>query len=126
MKQFLTRHKVVHIWSVLLVLLFGFYRWTISHVSAANAVVSVTQRIKDGYACLWYLFPFSVVEWMYVGFILLTLLLLTAVILRIRKSGEKLHTAYGGFLSILCLRALKSKGQFCRGLPVYFRFKLIF
>ena len=103
MLRFLKRHRGVHIWSALLVLLFGFYRWAISDRAAANAVVSVTQRVKDGYACLWYLFPFSVVEWMYVGFILFVLAALAAVILRIRKSGEKLHTAYGGFLAIACL-----------------------
>ena len=103
MMNFLKRHREVHIWLALLAVLFGVYRLVIMNRAAANAVVSVTQCVKEGYACLWYLFPFSVVEWMYVGFILLVLVLLTVVILRIRKSAEKRHTAYGGFMAVICL-----------------------
>ena len=112
MMQFLKRHRVVHIWAAILALIFGFYRWAISSRANANAVTAVTQRIKDGYAHLWYLFPFSVVEWMYVTFILFAIFWLFAVILRIRKSREKWHTAYGGLLSLLCL-CLSVWGFYC-------------
>ena len=112
MTYFLKRHKVVHIWAAVLVLLFCFYQRVISNTAAANAVAAITQRLKDGYAALWYLFPFSVVEWMYVAFILIAIFWLVAVILRIRKSREKWHTAYSGFLSLLCL-CLSVWGFYC-------------
>ena len=50
--------------------LFGVYWYGISSPQAANAVSRATQVLKDGYARLWYLFPFSVVEWFYAAFIL--------------------------------------------------------
>lgn len=103
MKNFLKRHRVIHLWMLALVALFSFYRWAISGHGSANAVTAVTQVIKDGYANLWYLIPFSVVEWLYVAFILLVLFWLVAVICRLRTSSEKVHTAYGGFLSLACL-----------------------
>ena len=112
MKNFLKRHRAVHIWTLALAALFAFYQWAISDRAAANAVTAVTQVIKDGYANLWYLIPFSVVEWLYVAFILLVLFWLGAVIRRIYKSSEKIHTAYGGFLSLACL-CLSVWGFYC-------------
>jgi len=53
-----------------------------------------------------------VVEWMYVAFILFALFWLGAVVVRIRKSGEKVHTAYGGLLSLACL-CLSVWGFYC-------------
>lgn len=103
MKRFVIRHRAVHIWGLVLAAVFAFYRVTISHRAMANAVCALTQRIKEGYAALWYLIPFSVVEWLYVAFILLALFWLGAVLVRVRKSREKLHTAYGGLLSLVCL-----------------------
>ena len=42
MKNFLQRHKGVHIWAAILALVFGFYRWAISSRAAANTVTAVT------------------------------------------------------------------------------------
>ena len=112
MRNFFRRHRGVHIWAIALAAVFAFYRWAISGAAAANAVTAVTQRIKDGYAHFWYLFPFSVVEWMYVGFILLAIFRLGSVILQTHKSTEKLHTLYGGLLSLACL-GLSVWGFYC-------------
>lgn len=103
MKDFWKRHRMVHRWGLLLVAVFALYRVTIARSVTANAVCAVTQRIKDGFAAVWYHVPFSVVEWWYVALILLALFWLGAVIVRTRKSHEKLHTAYGGIASLLCL-----------------------
>ena len=54
MRAFLKQHRAVHIWAVLVAALFGLYAWGISSRGAANAVSAVTQRLKDGYARLWY------------------------------------------------------------------------
>ena len=70
MKAVFKRHLVVHIWALGVLALFGVYWYGISSTEAANAVSRVTQCLKDGYARIWYLFPFSVVEWFYVFFIL--------------------------------------------------------
>ena len=103
MVKFLKKHRGVHIWLAVLAALFGVYTAVISSSAAATALSTVTQRVKDGYAALWYLFPFSVVEWLYVGFILLAIFWLVAVIRRTGKSGEKVHTLYGGIMSLACL-----------------------
>ncbi len=103
MGKFLKRHAVVHIWLGVLAVLFGLYALSINSAAAANAVTAATQRMKEGCAHLWYLFPFSVVEWLYVAFILLAVFWLGAVIHRTRKSGDKLHCAYGGLMSLACL-----------------------
>ena len=103
MAKFLKRHRGVHIWLAILAALFAVYAAVIGHSAAASSVSALTQYIKDGYAAVWYLFPFSVVEWMYVGFILLVIFRLGMVICRARKSGEKLHVLYGGILSLICL-----------------------
>jgi len=103
MKAFLKRHMGIHIWLVVLALLFGFYGWATGSAAAANAVTAVTQRVKDGYAALWYLFPFSVVEWFYVVFIAGVPVWLAVVAYRVRRSGEKGHTAYAGVMSLVCL-----------------------
>ena len=70
MGAFFRRHQLVHIWALGVLALFGVYWYGISSRAAANAVSGATQILKDGYARLWYLFPFSVVEWCYVAFIL--------------------------------------------------------
>ena len=63
MADFFKRHKAVHIWFLCDLLLLALYRWAVSSRPTANAFTGFTQRLKDGCACLWYLFPFSVVEW---------------------------------------------------------------
>ena len=65
MKDFMKRHAPLHIWALVLTVLFGGYAWAISSRGAANAVVAVTQTLKDTFAVIWYIFPFSVVEWFY-------------------------------------------------------------
>ena len=62
MLGFLKRHRIVHSWALGVLALFGVYWYGISSPQAANAVSGATQALKDGYARLWYLFPFSVVE----------------------------------------------------------------
>ena len=103
MMKFLKRHALAHSWLLLLGVLFGLYRAAISSRAAANAVVSATQTIKESFAAVWYIAPFSVVEWLYVGFILLMITALVGLVLRARKSREKRHTVYGGLLSLVCL-----------------------
>lgn len=74
MTAFLKRHWRVHIWLLGVLALFGVYWYGISSRQAANSVSAVAQTLKDGYAQFWYLFPFSVVEWLYVAFIVELLL----------------------------------------------------
>jgi len=109
---FLKRHLWVHIWTLAVAVLFGIYWWAISTSTAATAFSAVTQMIKDGYAAFWYLFPFSVVEWMYVAFILAVLVWIAVLIRRVRRSTEKVHTAYGGVLGLACL-CLTVWGFYC-------------
>ena len=101
--KFLKRHTKVHLWLLALAVLFGGYTLTISSRLAANAVVSVTQTLKDGFAVFWYIVPFSVVEWLYAAFILLVLIWLTVLTVRTKKSRERLHTLYSGLVSLGCL-----------------------
>lgn len=104
MKAFLKRHRRVHIWLLCVLAEFGIYGYGISSRRAANAVSAATQRLKDGYAKLWYLFPFSVVEWFYVIFIIAVMAWLAILFhwLRTRR-GNRLDTAYGGLLGLVCL-----------------------
>ena len=104
MKAFLKRHWRVHLWLLGVLAIFCVYWYGLSSKQAANAVSAVTQGLKDGYAKLWYLFPFSVVEWFYVAFILGVMAWLAVLFhrLRTRKEG-RLDTAYGGFLGLACL-----------------------
>ena len=95
MGAFLRRHRAVHIWLVGLLALFGVYWYGISSREAADAVSAVTQRVKDGYARLWYLFPFSVVEWFYVAFIVGIVVWLAVLLHRVRTwRGRRLESAY--------------------------------
>lgn len=110
--SFFRRHRGVHIWLLAVLAAFGLYRWAISSAAAANRVVAVTQVIKDGYAAFWYRFPFSVVEWMYAAFILTVLVWLVVLVRRVRRSGEKGHTLYGGGVGLLCL-CLSVWGFYC-------------
>ena len=103
MKKFLRRHRAVNLWAVILAVLFMLYAAVIGSRAAANAAVAVTQVIKDAFAALWYIVPFSVVEWLYVAFILLAIVWVVVLAARVRKSGEKFHTAYSGVLSLACL-----------------------
>lgn len=103
MKSFLKKHRMEHLWAIGLAALFVLYAAVIGNRTAANAVVAATQRIKDGFAAVWYIFPFSVVEWLYVGFILLVIGWIVALIVRVCRSEEKLHTAYRGVLMLACL-----------------------
>ena len=103
MAAFFKRHLGVHIWALGVLAIFGVYRWGISSAETANALSAVTQTIKDGYARLWYRFPFSVVEWMYVAFILSVIVWVVLLILRLRTGAEKGHIAYGGLLGLACL-----------------------
>lgn len=113
MKAFLKRHWRVHTWLLGILALFSVYWYGISSREAANAVSSITQRMKDGYAKLWYLFPFSVVEWFYVAFIVGVLAWLAVLFHRLRTwRGRRLEAAYGCILGILCL-FLTTYGFYC-------------
>ena len=103
MKRFLLRHWAVHLALAALAALFGFYRIIITDRSIANAVVAVTQSIKDHFSALWYTVPFSVVEWFYVLFILGVLIWVAALVIRLLKCREKLHKAYHTLLSLTCV-----------------------
>ena len=103
MKSFLKKHRAEHLWAVILAALFALYAAVIDNRAAANAVVAATQKIKDGFAAVWYIFPFSVVEWFYVAFILLVIGWIASLIVRVRRSGEKFHTAYRGVVTLVCL-----------------------
>ena len=112
MRAFLKRHRAVHIWALLVAALFGLYSWGISSRQAANAVSAVTQAMKDGYARLWYLFPFSVVEWFYVIFILPVIIWVVVLVIRVVKGPERGHRLYGGMLGLACL-CLTAWGLYC-------------
>lgn len=113
MAAFLKRHWIVHSWLLLLAALFGFYGWAISSPASANAVTAVTQRMKDGYAGLWYLLPFSVVEWFYVAFILVCIVWVVVLIGKLVKSrGRRGAVAYRGLAGLACL-GLSVWGFYC-------------
>lgn len=103
MIKFIKRHWIPHLWLLLLAALFLIYGGVIGNGPAANAVAFATQAIKDSLAAVWYIFPFSVVEWLYVAFILGCMILVVMLIVRVRKSSKKLHTLYGGLLTLACL-----------------------
>ena len=111
-KKFLKRYALLHSWVLALVIWFAAYAAVIHSRTAANAVTAVTQKIKDGFAAVWYIFPFSVVEWLYVAFILLVLVWLTVLVIRLRRCGARLHVAYRGLLSLVCL-CLSVWGFYC-------------
>ena len=113
MQDFLKRHWAVHIWALGVLALFGVYWYGISSPAAANAVSGVTQTLKDGYARLWYLVPFSVVEWFYVLFILGILAWAAVLFHRLRtRRGRRLDTAYGCLMGMACL-CLTAYGFYC-------------
>ena len=112
MRAFLKRHRAVHIWALLVAALFGLYAWGISSREAANAVSAVTQTLKDGYARLWYLFPFSVVEWFYVAFILAVILWIIILAVRVAKGPDRGRRLYGGLLGLACF-CLTAWGLYC-------------
>ena len=113
MRGFLKRHRGVHIWLLGVLALFGVYWYGISSPRAANAVSGFTQGMKDGYAGLWYLFPFSVVEWFYVAFILGVMAWIAVLFYRLRtRKGRRWDTFYGGALGLACL-FLTTYGFYC-------------
>ena len=113
MLGFIRRHKLVHIWAAGVLALFGAYWYGISSPGAANAVSGVTQAVKDGYARFWYLFPFSVVEWFYVFFILGILAWVVVLFHRVRTwKGRRAEAAYGCAMGIACL-SLTAYGLYC-------------
>ena len=113
MKGFLKRHRGVHIWLLGVLALFGVYWYGISSPRAANAVSGFTQGMKDGYAGLWYLFPFSVVEWFYAAFILGVMAWVAVLFYRLRtRKGRRRDTFYGGALGLACL-FLTTYGFYC-------------
>ena len=115
MADFFKRHKAVHIWFLCDLLLLALYRWAVSSRPTANAFTGFTQRLKDGCACLWYLFPFSVVEWFYAAFIAGVIAWLAVLFHRVRTwRGRRLHAAYGCALGILCL-FLTAGSIYCLG-----------
>ena len=115
MAAFLKRHRTVHIWLLAVLALFGVYWYGISSRDAANAVSAVTQQMKDGYARLWYLFPFSVVEWFYAAFIVGIGAWLAVLFYRLRTwKGRRLEALYGCAMGILCL-CLTTYGLYCLG-----------
>ena len=112
MREFLRRHRAVHLWALGVLALFCTYGCATSSPAAANAVSAVTQRIKDGWARFWYLLPFSAAEWFYVAFILGCLAWLIVLFRRLRTRPHRGHTAYGGLLGLACL-CLTVYGSFC-------------
>ena len=115
MRAFFKRHMGVHIWALGVLALFGTYWYGISSRQAANAVSAVTQAVKDGYARLWYLFPFSVVEWFYAVFIAGAGAWLAVLFHRLRAGkGRRGQIAYGGLLGLACL-FLTAYGLYCVG-----------
>lgn len=113
MRGFLKRHRGVHIWLLGVLALFGVYWYGISSPRAANAVSGFTQGMKDGYAGLWYLFPFSVVEWFYAAFILGVMAWVAVLFYRLRtRKGRRRDTFYGGALGLACL-FLTTYGFYC-------------
>ena len=112
MGAFWKRHRAVHIWALLVAALFGLYAWGISSREAANAVSAVTQAMKDGYARLWYRFPFSVVEWFYVIFILTVIVWVVVLVIWAVKGPDRGHRLYGGILGLACL-CLTAWGLYC-------------
>lgn len=112
MGAFWKRHRAVHIWALLVAALFGLYAWGISSREAANAVSAVTQAMKDGYARLWYRFPFSVVEWFYVIFILTVIVWVVVLVIWAVKGPDRGHRLYGGILGLVCL-CLTAWGLYC-------------
>ena len=115
MRAFFKRHLAVHIWALGVLALFGVYWYGISSRQAANAVSALTQTVKDGCASLWYLFPFSVVEWFYVAFIVGVGAWLAALFHRLRTGkGRRGRIAYGGLLGLACL-CLTAYGLYCVG-----------
>lgn len=115
MREWITRHRVVHSWLLCDILLFAVYFLAIRSRQAANAFSAFTQVLKDGYARLWYLFPFSVVEWFYAAFILGMLAWLAVLLHRLRTwRGRRLHAAYGCVLGMLCM-ALTAGAGYCLG-----------
>ena len=115
MRAFFRRHLGVHSWALGVLALFCVYWYGISSPAAANAVSSVTQSVKDWYAGFWYLFPFSVVEWFYVAFILGVCVWLAVLFHRLRTGrGRRGQIAYGGILGLACL-CLTAYGLYCVG-----------
>lgn len=113
MVGFIKRHKGVHIWLLGVLALFGVYWYGISSREAADAVSAATQSLKDWYARLWYLFPFSVVEWFYVAFVLAVLAWVAALFHRLRtRKGRRADAAYGCILGLACL-CLTAYGFYC-------------
>ena len=103
MGAFCKRHWKVHLWALGVAALFARYAWAISSRETANAVSAATQVLKDGYARLWYRFPFSVVEWFYVAFILAVILWMVLLAVRVVKGPDRGRRLYGGLLGLVCL-----------------------
>ena len=115
MRAFIKRHRGIHIWALGILALFCVYWYGISSPAAANTVSGITQHIKDGCAAFWYLFPFSVVEWFYVLFILGLLAWAAVLFHRLRtRKGRRLESAYGCLAGIACL-CLTAYGIYCVG-----------
>lgn len=112
MRAFLRRHRGVHIWALAVAAVFGVYGYGSSSRAAANAVVGVTQVWKDICGQFYALFPFSVVEWYYVAFIVAVLIWIGALIHRLRTRPHRWDSAYGGLLGLLCL-FLSAAGLYC-------------
>ena len=96
MKRFVIKHGKLHLWLALLGVLFCVYGAVIRSRSAANAVTAATQAVKNLLASVLSVVPFSVVEWMYVAFILAVMVWLVVVIHRIRTRPEKKHRKSSG------------------------------
>lgn len=113
MLDFIKRHKFVHIWTLGVLALFCGYWYGASSREAANAVSGATQILKDGYARFWYLFPFSVVEWFYVLFILGMTAWAVVLLHRVRtRRGHRAEAVYGCAVGMACL-GLTAYGLYC-------------
>ena len=112
MGAFCKRHWKVHLWALGVAALFALYAWAISSRERANAVSAATQVLKDGYARLWYRFPFSVVEWFYVAFILAVILWMVLLAVRVVKGPDRGRRLYGGLLGLACFLFLNQSPSF--------------
>ena len=111
MRRFLGRHAVVHSWLLLLAILFAVYFYGISSTAAANRVAAVTQIVKDSFAGLWYHFPFSVVEWLYVLFIAACIVWIVVICVGLRRRKGR-AILYGRVVGLICF-ALSAWGLYC-------------
>ena len=113
MREFFRRRRAVHLWFLGALVLYGLYFLAISSRMGANAVSAAAQVLKDGYAGLWYIFPFSVVEWFYVAFIAVVIALLAALLHRLRTWKKRRWDGVYGCAMVIACMFLTAGGVYC-------------